>query len=150
LNDNYLIYVIYESTSISTCYFFNQNRLATSIITFYFLVNMDMTGLHIISNSIVSDMTKMLVNVVWSNWSFYNCIIILSGCMFLLKFNNKKNTICRRACEWHWDLVALLGDALFLDIAPSTIVCPIWECDMSRGPRRATRCPGSSWCASRT
>jgi len=34
------------------------------LITFYFLVKMDMIGLHIISNSIVSDMTKMLVNVV--------------------------------------------------------------------------------------
>jgi hypothetical protein len=28
----------------------------------------------------------------------------------------------------------------FLDIAQSTIVCPIWECDMSWGPEKATRC----------
>jgi hypothetical protein len=49
--------------------FFNQNRLATSIVTFSILVNMDMTGLHIISNSIGSNMTKMLVKVVLDAFS---------------------------------------------------------------------------------
>jgi hypothetical protein len=46
---------------------FIQNKLAMLISTCYFLVEMDMTCVHKINNLVMSDMSKMLIMVVWND-----------------------------------------------------------------------------------
>jgi hypothetical protein len=48
---------------------FNQNILAILINTYYFLIKKNMTSAHITSN-FTSDMNKVLVSVIWNQWSF--------------------------------------------------------------------------------
>jgi hypothetical protein len=44
--------------------FFSQKRQATLVSNFYFVVKMNMLGVHITNNLIMFDMIKMSINIV--------------------------------------------------------------------------------------